>query len=63
MIGRTYGTHMGRTRCNVCDTFWDYDELRENYRGMLECPDCGTELEKNTAHGGNVKRDQFSHKK
>lgn len=53
---------MGRTRCNVCDTFYDYDELEENYRGMLECPDCGTELKKNSAHDGPVKRDQFSNK-
>lgn len=53
---------MGRERCNVCDTFHDHDDLNENYRGMLECPGCGTELTKNKAHGGSVKRDQFSHK-
>lgn len=54
---------MGRTRCNVCDTFHDIDDLEENFRGMLECPDCGTELEKNSAHDGAVKRDRFSRKK
>lgn len=53
--------HVERTRCNVCDTFFDVDELKENFRGMLECPSCGTELLKNRSHGGKVKRDQFNH--
>lgn len=50
---------MPREECRVCDKFYDHDELEENYRGMLECPDCGTELVKNKAHDGSVKRDQF----
>ena len=54
---------MGRQWCNVCHEFQDHDDLIENYRGMMECPDCGTELTKNSAHSGNVKRDQHSHKK
>lgn len=38
------------------------DELKENYRGMLECPDCGTELRNNSRHDGAVNRDSFKHK-
>jgi len=49
-------------RCNVCRRGWSHDELKENYRGMLECPDCGTELAKNKSHSGSVKRDQFKKK-
>jgi len=53
---------MQRTMCGVCDAFWDYDELTENFRGMLECPTCGTELAKNRSHSGPVKRDQYKTK-
>lgn len=49
--------------CNVCQTEREPDDLEPNYRGMLTCPNCETELAKNSAHGGDVKRDQFSHKK
>lgn len=48
--------------CNVCNTGYERDELDENYRGYLECPDCGTELASNKAHGGSVSRDTFKHK-
>lgn len=54
---------MGREICNVCNDGFDHDELDENYRGMLTCPECGTELAKNKGHSGPVKRDQFSSKK
>lgn len=58
-----HNPHTSRPRCNVCDEFHDVDELDSNYRGMLECPECGTELLKNQAHDGKVKRDQHTHKK
>lgn len=48
--------------CNVCQNSYEVEDLKENYRGMLECPDCGTELLKNKSHSGTVKRDQFSNK-
>lgn len=48
--------------CNVCERNWEKSELKENYRGMLECPECGTELTKNKGYGKKVKRDRFSNK-
>lgn len=45
--------------CNVCQCGYERGDLIENYRGFLECPDCGTELERNSAHGGAVSRDRF----
>lgn len=44
--------------CNVCQSGYEREDLIENYRGFLECPDCGTELERNKAHSGKVSRDQ-----
>lgn len=48
--------------CNVCQRGFGGEELEENYRGMLECPDCGTELAKATKHDGAVSRDSLKHK-
>lgn len=45
--------------CAVCETTRHIKDMKENYRGMMECPECGTELVKNQAHSGPVKRDQF----
>lgn len=48
--------------CEVCQKGYDPNDLDENYRGYLECPDCGTELMRNSKHGGSVSRDQFKNK-
>lgn len=48
--------------CNVCEAKREPEDLEENFRGMLECPGCGTELAKNSAHGGEVKRDRHTSK-
>lgn len=52
-------TNVSEVRCAVCQAERHLDDMAPNYRGMMECPDCGTELCKNQAHSGPVKRDQF----
>ena len=48
--------------CEVCGVSWNYNKLVENYRGYLECPECGTELMRSRSYDGLTHRDSLRHK-